>query len=47
MDYAEAYIWLEVIKKKLIDDAAPDTEIEAIEEAQKIFREKVTGYSEE
>jgi hypothetical protein len=47
MDCAETYVWLDVIKKKLIDDAAPDNELEAIEEAQKIIREKVTGYSEE
>ncbi|WJQ03207.1 hypothetical protein QT236_14380 [Geobacillus stearothermophilus] len=47
MNDTMAYVWLDVVKAKLIDDAAPDREIEAIEYAQKLIREKVTGYAEE
>jgi len=45
--YAHAYVWLEVIKRRLIADLVCECEIEAIEEAQKIIRSKITGYSEE
>jgi hypothetical protein len=47
MNDAMAYVWLDVVKAKLIDDAAPDKEIKAIEYAQRLIREKITGYAEE
>jgi ribosomal protein S27AE len=47
MNDAMAYVWLDVVKAKLIGDAAPDKEIKAIEYAQRLIREKITGYAEE
>jgi hypothetical protein len=47
MNNEKAYVWLDVIKNKLIDDLAPDREIEVIEYCKSLIREQITGYAEE
>jgi hypothetical protein len=41
------YVWLDVLKKRLEEDSAPDKEIEAIECCKSIIRQKITGYAED
>lgn len=47
MDNAIAYVWLDVLKRQLINDVASDEEIKAIEHAQSLLREEITGFAEE
>lgn len=41
-----AYVWLEMIKKEAIDDKASDQKICALELAQQLLREKITGIAQ-
>ncbi|MCM3161002.1 hypothetical protein [Metabacillus litoralis] len=41
-----SYVWLEMIKKELIEDQACEKKICAVELAQQLLREKVTGIAE-
>ncbi|OFC75871.1 hypothetical protein [Bacillus thuringiensis] len=41
------YLWLDVLKKQLIADVADNKMINAVDHAQVIIREKVTGYADE
>jgi len=47
MDEAEAYVWLDEIKHDLWEDGANDERVEAVKMAQRLLKEKVTGYSEQ
>lgn len=47
MSYGSTYVFLDSIKEQLIRDVADDRCINAIETAQGLVREKVTGYADE
>ncbi|MCC2361683.1 hypothetical protein LKM19_13035 [Bacillus cereus] len=47
MSYGSTYVFLDSIKEQLIRDVADDRCIDAIETAQGLLREKVTGYADE
>ncbi|WP_257205391.1 hypothetical protein [Bacillus cereus] len=47
MSYGSTYVFLDSIKEQLIRDVADDRCINAIETAQVLVREKVTGYADE
>jgi len=40
---ALAYVWLDMVRNELIDDCSMDEKIEAIELAQKMIMEDITG----
>jgi DNA-directed RNA polymerase subunit RPC12/RpoP len=43
---SSTYLWLDVVKRNLIKKNMPETMINAIEEAQQVIREIVTGCKE-
>lgn len=47
MKSESTYLWLDVLKNQLTADVADDRMINAVDHAQVIIREKVTGYADE
>jgi DNA-directed RNA polymerase subunit RPC12/RpoP len=46
MSYELAYVFLVTIEEQMIKDVADDRCIDAIQTAQKLLKEKITGYSQ-
>lgn len=47
MSYELAYVFLVTIEEQMIKDVADDRCIDAIQTAQKLLKEKITGYADE